>query len=360
VDIIYYQGGAMERRDFLGLLGATLVSSPHVSLGQTPALGTGPKPLRIVIVANTYYEGDGLMDVLCNRWARNPKHGVPDDMVWPRPIADLNANPAIPVDPRPRCRITTQAQTSNATATVEIWCLDDLMDRKINHGDSKDKQTAMDAIKYYKPFGPSGGVAPPPDGVVAFGTAAFPDIVPYDGCATVGGTIYVRDASADGTGTHSDWSWDRMNTLVPTNKLEKFFKSFPADSPTVLTINSQMLTVPVNPSSKPRLILAADGVAVSSVNIPSGTPYALVDQKTVAAAQQAGATNVTSVETTHGVIRAQWSIDTPFLYVTAICNRIGHFPDEAQGNYPQEFAAVHNAGIALNHVLPYLVEALAT
>jgi hypothetical protein len=94
-------------------------------------------------------------------------------------------------------------------------------------------------------------------------------------------------------------------------------------------------------------------------NIPHDTPYALVDQKTVAAAQQAGATNVTSVETTHGVIRAQWP-DTPFIYVTAIPNRIGHFPDEAQGNYPQEFASVHNAGIALNHIMPFFVAAVGS
>jgi hypothetical protein len=44
--------------------------------------------------------------------------------------------------------------------------------------------------------------------------------------------------------------------------------------------------------------------------------------------------------------------------VTAIPNRITHFPDEAQGNYPQEFASVHNAGIALNHIMPYFVAAL--
>jgi hypothetical protein len=343
----------MERRDFLGLLGAALISAPKVSFSQTP--GTGARPLRITVIANTYYEGDGLMTVLYERWARNPKLGVPGDMIWPRPVADIKANPPVQVDPRPRCRIITQAQTNNATAVVEIWCLDDLMDKNINHGDSQNKQTAMAAIKTYAP---PGGVAASPDGVVAFGTAAFPDIVPYDGCATVGGTIFVRDASMDGIGTHSNWSWDHMNMLVPSKMPDKFFKNVLADSQTVLIINSEMLTVPVNPASKPRLILAADGVAVSSVNIPSGTPYALVDQKTVSAAQQLGATNITSVETTHGVIRAQWPVDTPFIYVTAICNRIGHFPDEAQGNYPQELASIHNAGIALNHILPHLVDAL--
>jgi hypothetical protein len=344
----------MKRRDFLGLLGATLVSSPTVSLGQTAPPAPGTRPLRIVVVANTYYEGDGLMAVLCNRWARNPKLHVPGDMTWPRPVADLAAVPPVPVDPRPRCRIIAEGQTGTATASVEIWCLDDLMDKALNHGFSDNKEKAMAAIKTYVP---PGGVVTPPDGVVAFGTAAFPDIVPYDGCATVGSTIYVRDAKMDGPGEHSNWSWDGFDKLIPSKTPASFFKNVLADAPTLLKINSEMLTVPVNPSSKTRLILAADGVAVSTVNIPHDTPYALVDQKTVAAAQQAGATNVTSVETTHGVIRAQWP-DTPFIYVTAIPNRITHFPDEAQGNYAQEFASVHNAGIALNHIMPYFVAAL--
>jgi hypothetical protein len=259
---LLFVGRTMKRRDFLGLLGATLVSSPVVSFGQTPAPRTGGKPLRIVVVANTYYEGDGLMNVLCNRWSRNSKLGVPGDMVWPRPVADLKANPPVKVDPRPRCRIMTQAQTGDATAVVEIWCLDDLMDKNINHGFSDNKEKVMDAIKNYAP---SGEVLGAPDGVVAFGTAAFPDIVPYDGCATVGGTIYVRDAQFDGPGEHSNWSWADFNKLIPSNTPALFFKNVLADPQTVLTINSEMLTVPVNPSSKARLILAADGVAVSSV-----------------------------------------------------------------------------------------------
>jgi hypothetical protein len=74
-------------------------------------------------------------------------------------------------------------------------------------------------------------------------------------------------------------------------------------------------------------------------------------------AKQAGATNITSVETTHGVIRSMW--DKPFIYVTAIPNRLCHFPDEAQSIYAQEFPSSHNAGIALKYVIPYFVSAIA-
>jgi hypothetical protein len=66
----------------------------------------------------------------------------------------------------------------------------------------------------------------------------------------------------------------------------------------------------------------------------------------------------TSVETTHGVIPSK-SPDAPFIYVTAIPNRAGHFPDEAMSMYAQEFPSSYNAGVAFKHVTPYFVAAVA-
>jgi hypothetical protein len=339
----------MKRRDFLGLFGATLIASPRVSLGQTPAAPPTPKQLRIVVVANTYYEGDGLMTALCNRMARNAYVDVPVDVLWPRLPTTTTLGDS---DKKPRCRLTVRAPAGNATAMVEIWCLDDLMPSNIVHGASDNKAAAMGIITAY-------GNGTAPDGVVAFGTAGYPDDISYDGCASVGSTIFIRDAAHDGGPLHSNWSWpNNMGVLVPSKTPATFFRNVIIDPQTVLKINSQMLSVPVNPSSKPRLVIASDAVAISSVNIPSGTEFGPVDLKAIAAAKAAGATNIASVETTHGVIRAQWT-DAPFIFVTAIPNRVGHFSDEAGGNYPQEFASTHNAGIALNHVIPHFVGAIA-
>jgi hypothetical protein len=336
----------MQRRQFLGLLGASVVVSPQLSFGQAASANGQTAPRRIVVVANTYYEGDGLMTALCARMARNGKVGLPRNLAWPRDAAQTDAD----VVGKPRCVLDVQAHAGNAAAEVEIWCLDDLMSAKIPHGASDNKAKAMEIIATY-------GAAP--SGVVAFGTAGFPDEVPYDGCATVGGTVFIRDAANDGGNVHSNWTWpDHMGVLVPSKIPASFFRDVLSDPQTVLTINSEMLGVPVNPSSKPRLLMAADAVAISSVNIPKDTEFASVDLRAIAAARAAGAVNITSVETTHGVIRAHWP-DSPFIYVTAIPNRVGHFQDEAGGNYPQEFASTHNAGIALKHLMPHLVDAVA-
>jgi len=129
------------------------------------------------------------------------------------------------------------------------------------------------------------------------------------------------------------------------------------DQKALKAISLEMIAPQINRASVLQLIIAADAVGISSVNIPSGAQYCDVDTNAIKTAQAKGATNITSVETTHGVIRSKWP-DAPFIYVTAIPNRVCHFPDEAQNNYAQEFPSSHNAGVALKHVIPYFVSAI--
>ncbi len=131
-----------------------------------------------------------------------------------------------------------------------------------------------------------------------------------------------------------------------------------ADQETLVVINLEMIAPQNRPASVLRLIIAADAVGISSVNIPIGSPYCDVDTNSIVQAQAHGATNITSVETTHGVIRSKW-LNAPFIYVTAIPNRMCHFPDEASGIYAQEFPSSHNAGVALKHVIAHFVGAIA-
>jgi len=239
-----------------------------------------------------------------------------------------------------------KAQSDTApTATMEIWCIDDLA---VTKGASGAKVTAMDQITNY--------TNPPsaPDGVVAFGTGGYPGLPSNDGCAAIGGTIFLHDAS---NGAPGAWTWPGyMDTLVPSKTPASFFSNVSADQETLQAINSEMIAPQNRPASVLQLIIAPDAVAVSSVNEPP--PYCNADTNSIMQAQAKGATNITSVETTHGVIRSKWP-GAPFIYVTAIPNRVCHFPDEAQNNYAQEFPSSHNAGVALKHVIPYFVSAIA-
>ncbi|TGP89075.1 MULTISPECIES: hypothetical protein [unclassified Mesorhizobium] len=334
----------LNRRAFLATAGATLIAGSTRSFAQTSAAKTN----RIVVVANRYHEADGLMAALCNRMARSPFLTTPYKIDWPRPT---NPDPnAAPIDSeKPRCLIDVLGAPLDKTtlATVEIWCIDDLAN---TNGDSSAKAKAMEKITAY-------GTAP--DGVVAFGTAGYPGLASNNGCATIGGTIFIHDASNDAVGDHGNWSWPGyMEALVPSKTPASFFESVAADQKTLAAINLEMITPLTHPASVLQLIIAPDAVGISSVNIPKNAPYCDIDTGAIVRARAAGATNITSVETTHGVIRSIWQ-ETPFIYVTAIPNRVCHFPDEAQSMYAQEFPSSHNAGVALKHVLPFFAKAIS-
>ena len=61
--------------------------------------------------------------------------------------------------------------------------------------------------------------------------------------------------------------------------------------------------------------------------------------------------NAKSLETTHGLIRAQ--TNAPFLFVSGITDRVGSFNDEVDPrSYAQNTVAAHNAGVAIAWMLP--------
>jgi len=345
----------MKRREFLGLAGAALISAPKISIAQT----TPSKTLRVVVVANRNHEADGLMAAVCNQLAHSLNLSAPYNVDWPRWPRVQSNPPAPPKDSgRPRCLIDVFKAPSDKTptATMEIWCIDDLAN---TNGNSSAKVSAMDQITNYS--------NPPsaPDGVVAFGTAGYPGLPSNDGCATIGGTIFIHDAANDVPGFQGGtWSWSgNMGVLVPSKTPASFFTSVAADQKTLGAINLEMIAPQNRPASLLQLLIAADAVGISSVNIPTvgpntPPPYCDIDSKAIVEAQQHGATNITSVETTHGVIRSKWD-KAPFIYVTAIPNRVCHFPDEASQKYAQEFPSSHNAGVALKYVMPYFVSAIA-
>jgi hypothetical protein len=167
--------------------------------------------------------------------------------------------------------------------------------------------------------------------------------------------IFIHDAS---NGAPGGWSWPgHMDTLIQSRIPAPFFSKVSADQQTLGAINSEMIAPQNRPASVLQLIIAADAVGISSVNEPP--PYCDADTNSIVQAQAHGAANITSVETTHGVIRSMWQDQNPpFIYVTAIPNRVCHFQDEARDNYAQEFPSSHNAGVALKHVIPYFVSAI--
>ncbi len=235
----------------------------------------------------------------------------------------------------------------SANATAELWCIKDLMDPEKSSSSSEEKARVM-------PYVTATGAAP--DLVVAFGTAAIADPRSYNGCAVVGSGVFVHNPYAKAPNPTSNWTHKDIGKLLDSSRQpinNTVFGALDHDRP---EIETRFLSVPINPARPASLLLSPGYVALSNVNVTSPNEYAWADPEALrafAAAQPRQ--TVGSVETTHGVIRLV--VPSPqFLFVSGIPNRLGYFNMEtAPRTYAQNFAASHNAGVALAWMMPALM-----
>ena len=321
----------MKRRDFLGGLGAAL-AMPHVA-GAQPA-----SPRRILLIANTGFEAQGLMDVLLDEGARHPSLTAPMGLV-PRNVRPKRDSDIIV---RPRC-ILGLPKRGPRVATIEVWCLYDLISEMVSASSTDEKSLALRRIF---------SLNRPADAVIGFGTGAFPGDETRNGCVAIGGTVFIHDAK----GGYSNWTWpNQMEKLVASKTPSSFYRALVADRATMDAISARMKPVPAHPAVPATLIISPDAVAVGSVNIAWTARFKDVDEAAVGQAKAAGAITITSVETTHGVIR-RYCADAPFVYVTGIPNQMGSFDNEAQNN---NLPASRNAGVAASWILPTFVQEIS-
>jgi hypothetical protein len=304
-------------------------------------------PKKILIVANKSWEADPLVSVLLNPQMR-PEPGFDNWTVGAAGVSSTvgGARPQ-GTTPCPRC------VAMGYGITVEVWCIEDWMSGA-NHSSSKAKITqALPAI-----FGQ--GAAP--DFVVAFGTASFADSTSYNGCVIAGTNAYmfnpyrnppagvVHDPSAD---------WDdqtKVGKLLTSTSGRAVLTGLGSSPSIPLSINSRLTPAPSYSAATPVFISAANYIALGDLNITNYDDYVWADPM---ALKDCLANNPTfpvgSVETTHGLIRSM--SEAPFLFVSGITNRLGYLNEEqAPRAVAQNFAAAHNAGVALAWLLPLIAQ----
>ena len=308
---------------------------PHVAAAQS-----APPARRILVIANTLFEADGLVAALLTEGERHPDLPAPGQ-VAPHPTPSVRAKRDSDVTRTPRCILHFRDQGGRA-ATIEVWCLYDMMSAMVSGSNSDEKALALRQIL---------SLRAPADGVIAFGTGAFPSEESRNGCVAVGSSVFVHDAK----GGYSLWSWPgQMEKVVKgPNPLNEFYSSIAADQALRAAIEAKMKPAVERPAPSTTMLISADAVAVSSVNIASPADYVRVDREAVELAKAAGAATITSVETTHGVIRRY--CDVPFIHVTGIPNRMGFFSTEGDKN---NMVASRNAGIVAGWLLPAFMRSI--
>lgn len=319
--------------------------------------------MRIVVVVNKYWEADPVIGVLSSdgnrEWFR-PRPVVPRarppgigplelrPVLGPEPGGDPAAAPAIP-------RLTFQV----GGAAVEVWALQDLMDPTKSSSLSAEKVRVLGRLWENRP---------PASIIVAVGTAAAPS----GAGATNPGSVVVgqRFLLHDGDPTASE------RVVLPPGTADALLDSGmgvggvdvlgPVPASVADAIRRRFLRPPSG--DEPMDFRISDAlVSVGTINIVRYSEYKKADPKSLGAFEAAASAPespkglaAASVETTHGLIGlAARQHDTPFMWVSGIANAVGAFDDVvAPREYAQDFAAAHNAGVAVAWLLPEIVRAL--
>lgn len=304
---------------------------------------------RVLVITNKWWECDPLMFVLLHDQARpHDVLGWPDPLDHPRPRPNPAQLPAENSHPAPRA-IFHLPRTD-----VEIWCISDLMEHLPDKAEFQSSSEVK--MRYLRRIFDAGNE---PSLVIAFGTAGFPDPTSQNGSVVVGTGIFIHNYHTNGRNPHSNWTQGPFDTLLTSplgaNLLETILRpeTLPHSS-----IMARFVVPPLNPAEPGKLIAGHELVDLGTANVTDYREYELAGKTAREAfASQYDTSLVRSVETTHGLIRV--SSTAPFVFVSGLPNRDGHFANEVDPRpYAQNTAAAHNAGVVVAWMLPTLDKAM--
>jgi hypothetical protein len=297
---------------------------------------------RLLVIFNKWWECDPAMMAMLSDNARPAGAPWPSQLQAPRRRPDPHALP--PENPVPQPRAVFPYNNYGA----EIWCISDLLEHLESNLQSSSEQKAILLPKIFS-------TTPPPDLVVAVGTAGTPyDSPNLNGNVVVGTKIYMHDAHPGGSNPLSKWNGPFDKVLDSSLDTGLFAKLVQLDTGSVI---NRFLPVPLNPSPTLQVDAAFENVGLGTVNVTNYSEYGAMDPLTVDSFVHSGAKGkASSLETTHGIVRAQSEV--PFLFVSGITDRLGHFDQEVSPrSYSQNTAAAHNAGVVVAWLMARLASA---
>lgn len=293
---------------------------------------------RIVLIGNKSWEVEPILNALLNVRMRPQELEDPTELNYPWTFSQGTAKPRA-------------VWNSYQQITIELWCIQDIMDPKWNPSSSQGKHESLPKILQYR--------TEKPDLVVALGTAALGlNDGNNNGCVVFGSNIFIHNYHPNGENQQSQWDDPaHFEKVLLSGVNANIFNRLDAD--TIKLIEQRLLKPYLNPSANIGVMSDKDYIGVSVVNITNYADYQYSDESGLKALADTGNTlPVGSVETTHGVIRLM--CDAPFLFISGITDRVGHFADDVDGKdangntktEAQNFTAAFNIGVCLSHLIP--------
>jgi hypothetical protein len=295
---------------------------------------------RVIVVVNKWWECDPVLFVLLNNNARPNGFPWPSVIGSPRQRPDQNHLPVENRNPLPR------AIFHFPRSSVELWCISDLLehlpDKASFQSSSEQKCHVLPRVFAYGEH---------PDLVIAVGTAGLPtDQVTENGNVAVGTKAFLHNAHPNGSNKDSNWSVGPFDSVIPSALAPETFSAIAKID--WASVANRFLPVPYTQAVSNRSWAHYDNVALACVNVTDYSEYAATDKQTAECFHsRLPREKAASLETTHGLIRVQ--SDAPFLFLSGITDRLGHFDQEVNPrSHSQNTAAAHNAGVALAWTLP--------
>ena len=288
---------------------------------------------KIVVLANKWWEATALVSVLEHtrdikqKFSASPSALVTERLLSPREYAQSP-------------RIVGEL----SGIRLEVRCIEDLVGRDHEGSSSYHKQQVLCEAAGCGEF--EGAL------VVAFGTCASP-LPQCAGNVVVGSDVFVFDARESSESDEYAELGEYVESVVTSELGRKILDSSDIQA-TWTGIPIRFVVPPNSSSNKPTVIADLHQVALSVVNVLDNRSYHKYDPLALERfTSKALPGEIRSVETTHGLIRL--CIDQPFLFVSGVTNQLGRFEEEfSSAQYPQAFAASHNAAVTLSWLFPSL------
>lgn len=193
--------------------------------------------------------------------------------------------------------------------------------------------------------------------IVEFGTAATSGEASRNGSVVCGTNVFLHDANVGNSESH--WPIPRPDVVLTSKLSGRDFAAFASDE-AAANVAKLALMVPNTPAA-PGFLADHEFVALADINVTDYHNYAVADKAVVDAYVASGSPQPNgSLETTHGVIRECASDAKPFMFVSGITDRIGHFDEDVgKAVCQQNFVAAHNAGIAVAPMIPAILKFLS-
>lgn len=302
---------------------------------------------RVILVVNKSWELEPALSALLNPKFRPKELPIPTKLDYPRTKKQGEAYPS--------------AQWVIKDIVFELWCIEhimtpcpDIIKFPRYYSSSAQKNVDLPQIFNYS----TDEIAL----VAAVGTAGFPSGLSKNGSVIIGSNIFIYNTHPNGTNEESKWDDERFGKLIESNissdivnKLRLLFSDYATKS----FFEKRMLRPPLNSPEIQEVIFDTDLLALSNVNVTKYSEYKELDEKGLNAVKVSVPEKiVTSVETTHGIIRLH-TADKPFLFISSIVDRVGFFDTEVDPKEnAQNFSGAFNSGIIIGWLINNLSKVL--